>query len=74
MFDDLDTIALTRALPEFVLKAGDAGTVVHVYTDGKSYEVEFVTLSGEPIAVVTLEADAIRPIRAREIAQARDVA
>ena len=42
--------------------------------DGAAYEVEFVTLGGETIAVVTLSADAVRPITGREIAHARAVA
>ncbi len=71
MINDLDIVALTRDLPKEGLAAGDLGTVVHVYKDRQAYEVEFMTLNGETIEVVTLEADAIRPIREREIANAR---
>lgn len=71
MINDFDVVALTRDLPKEGLAAGDLGTVVHVYKDGQAYEVEFMTLKGETIEVVTLEADAIRPIREREIANAR---
>jgi hypothetical protein len=30
---------------------GDVGTVVHVYADGKAFEVEFTTLDGKTAAV-----------------------
>lgn len=74
MFKDLDVVALTRDLTEYHLKSGDTGTIVHVYGDGQSYEVEFMTFSGETIAVVTLLADSIRPISESEIMTARQVA
>jgi len=35
------------------------GTVVHVYPDGKAFEVEFTTLDGKT-AAVALEAVAVR--------------
>jgi hypothetical protein len=53
------------------LEAGDVGTVVHVYGDGKAYEVEFVTLDGHTAAVVTLEARQVRPVRRHEMTHAR---
>jgi hypothetical protein len=73
MIKELDLVALTRALPEYNLEAGDVGTVVMVYQDGKGYSVEFMTFSGMTVAVVTVDADAVRPLRAREIAHVRDV-
>jgi hypothetical protein len=45
-----------------------------VYNKGEAYEVEFVALDGATVALVTLDADFVRPIRAREIAHARKVA
>ena len=74
MINELDTVALLRDLPEYALTKGDLGTVVHVYADGKAYEVEFMTLTGDTIGVVTLEANDVRPINEREIAHARQVA
>ena len=69
-----DVVALTSDLPSHALLRGDLGSVVHDYPDGAGYEVEFVTLGGETIAVVTLPYDAIRKTRSREIAHVRDVA
>ena len=74
MFKEHAIVALTRELPNEGLIEGDLGAIVHVYGDGKAYEVEFVALDGKTIAVVTLAADAIRPVRAREIAHGRQVA
>jgi hypothetical protein len=74
MLKDLDTVALTRSLDEFGLTPGDVGTIVHVYPEGQAYEVEFMTLGGDTLAVVTLEAGAVRPVGVREIAHTREVA
>jgi hypothetical protein len=69
-----DTVVLTEDLPSSGLKAEDVGVVVHVYPGGKAYEVEFLALDGDVIAVETLEADQVRAIRPREIPHARVVA
>ncbi|MBM3326891.1 MAG: DUF4926 domain-containing protein [Calditrichaeota bacterium] len=74
MIEELDRIVLNNDLPVYGLAKGDVGTVVMVHRGGEGYEVEFVTLEGETVAVVTLEANQIRQIRRREIAQARMVA
>ena len=74
MINEHDRVALDRDLPEFGLTKGDLGTVVHIYADGKAYEVEFMTLSGDTIGVVTLETSDVRPTTDREIAHARSVA
>ena len=74
MINELDIVALTRAIPEDNLEAGDTGTVVMLHEGGKAFEVEFKTLTGDTIGVVTLEAKDVRPIHASEIAHAREVA
>jgi hypothetical protein len=74
MIEELELVALTRPVPEHKLEAGDVGTVVMVHEGGKGYMVEFMTIRGETIGVVTLEAGDIRPIRDTEIAHARQVA
>jgi hypothetical protein len=48
---ELDQVVLARDLPEYGLCAGDIGMVVLVHRGGKGYEVEFVALDGETIAV-----------------------
>lgn len=71
MIRELDTVILKADLPEQGLKQGDVGTVVMVHRGGEGFEVEFVALDGETIAVVTLLASQVRPTRHREIAHAR---
>jgi Domain of unknown function (DUF4926) len=72
MIRELDCVVLTTDLPEKGLKRGDVGAVVLVH-DSAGYEVEFVTLDGETIGVVSLASEQVRPIGRREIASARAV-
>jgi hypothetical protein len=74
MIQELDTVILTRDMPQQKLRKGDLGAVVLVHKGGTAYEVEFVTLGGETLAVVTLPADAVRAVTGSEIAHAREVA
>ena len=74
MIDELDDVVLTCDLPDHGLAAGDIGTVVLVHDEGKGYEVEFMTLDGETIAVATLRAEQVRPVQRDEIAHARSIA
>jgi hypothetical protein len=60
-FKQLDTVVLTRDLPEQGLRTGDLGCVVQVYRpDG--LEVEFVTASGKTQALVTLKTTDLRHV------------
>ena len=68
-----DVVVLTRNLPEHGLRAGDVGAVVHVYENGKAYEAEFVTGSGQTLAVETLEPKDIRPLGDSEILHIRSM-
>jgi hypothetical protein len=49
MIEEHNRVVLTASLPEYGLRPGDVGTVVHVYKDGQAYEVEFFTLDGRPL-------------------------
>ena len=70
---ELDLVALARDIPEHGLARGDLGTIVHAYSDGEAYEVEFVLASGETVALLTLEAEDIRPREGREILHSRNL-
>jgi len=72
MLQEAATVVLTVDLPEYGLKAGDVGTVVLLHGRG-GYEVEFMTLDGETVAVASLEAAHVRPIARREIAHVRSI-
>ncbi|CAN5390436.1 DUF4926 domain-containing protein [soil metagenome] len=74
MIKEHDRVVLTTSVPDEGLEAGDVGTVVHVYRDSAAYEVEFATLDERTAAVVTLEADQVRPVAEREITHARRMA
>ena len=74
VINELDEVVLTCDLPDLGLTAGDIGTVVLVHGEGKGFEVEFMTLDGETLAVATLRADQVRAVQHDEIAHARPIA
>ena len=59
---ELERVALTEDLPEHGLKIGDIGMILHIYSDHKGYEVEFVKLNGELIALVSVYPAQIRQL------------
>lgn len=71
--NEFDLVVLQEDLTDSQLKAGDVGTILTVYNGGKAFEVEFVTLTGEAVAVETLLAHQIREVRASEIMAVRDI-
>jgi hypothetical protein len=73
MIREHDRIVLTRPITAEGLEVGDVGTVVHVYADGKAFEVEFTTLDGNTAAVATVDALAVRPVTSREITHSREL-
>ena len=74
MIKELDLVVLKRHLPESRLKAGDVGTVVLEHSGGEGFEVEFMTLTGETVAVITVPSDAVRAVHDGEIAHVRRIA
>ena len=60
-FKPLDTVVLTRDLPDRDLKAGDLGAVVEVY-EPDGIEVEFVTAAGHTEALIILHPRDLRPV------------
>jgi hypothetical protein len=58
---ELDTVVLTRDVPEAGLRTGDLGAVVQVYGPD-AFEVEFVTAAGRTQALHVLHRDDIRPV------------
>jgi hypothetical protein len=71
MIKEHDRVVLKTNLPNQGLTAGDVGTVIHLYKNGQAFEVEFLTLQGETVAIATLEAAEVRPVQRREITHAR---
>ena len=73
-YKEHERIVLTADLPAAKLAVGDVGVIVHIHESGRAFEVEFVALDGETVAIVTLEDSQIRPVDHREITHARRVA
>ena len=72
MIKEHDRVVMTESVPAEGLEPGDVGTVVHVYADGKAYEVEFVALDGHTRAAATLEVCQVRPVSRHDMTHARD--
>ena len=73
MMKELETVVLTKDVSDHHLKRGDVGTIVHVHPAG-GFEVEFVTLDGETIGVLSLDPSDIRRAEKGEIPHVRAVA
>ncbi len=84
MIKEHDIVVLTEDVPEEGLTAGDVGTeegltagdvgtVVHIHNNGEGYEVEFMTLTGQTIAVASLSAQQVRPVSRQDVAHVREL-
>jgi len=71
---ELDAVALTTDVPQHGLKSGDVGTAVLAHRNGEAFEVEFVGYDGDTVALLTLEAAQVRPLRPRDVPHAREIA
>jgi ATP-dependent exoDNAse (exonuclease V) alpha subunit len=74
MIKEHDCVVLTANVPNEGLVAGDIGTIVHIHKGGEGYEVEFMTLTGETVAIITLLAGQVRPLNRRDLAHTRELA
>ena len=70
MFSELESVVLMEDLPDHGLAKGDIGTIVLVHGE-EGYEVEFVTLTGETVGVVSLRPDQLPQAERHEISHAR---
>ena len=73
MIREHDCVVLTQDLPDEGLKTGDIGTVVHIHQDAVGYEVEFMTLKGETVAVTTVLPGQLRAVTKRDMAHVREL-
>ena len=74
MIKEHDCVVLTSDIPDEGLQAGDVGTVVHIHRDDAAYEVEFITLTGQTVAVATVLPSQLRPVSRRDISHVRQLA
>ncbi|MCY4026543.1 MAG: DUF4926 domain-containing protein [Acidobacteria bacterium] len=68
-----DRVVLTADISDSHLKAGDVGTIVHVYRRGAAFEVEFHALDGNTAAVATVPSSRVRPATGADITHAREI-
>lgn len=73
MVRELDMVVLTHDIEEYGLEKGDIGAVVHCYSDGEAFEVEFVATEGRTVALMTLTISDIRPMSSKEILHVREL-
>lgn len=71
MIAEHSMVVLNRDRAADGLHVGDVGAVVHVYENGKAYEVEFVAGDGATVALLTLEPQEVRLIEAGEVLHTR---
>jgi hypothetical protein len=75
---DFRRVVLTRDLPEHGLRAGDVGVVVEHYPataeNSEGYELEFVSATGQTLAVVSVAAAGVREANPNEVLSVREVA
>ena len=74
MIAEHSLVVLDCEPPHERLNRGAGGTIVHIYEGGRAYEVEFVDGSGHTVALITVNADDVRPIAAGELLHARRTA
>ena len=74
MIEEHASVILSRDLPEKRLFRGDIGVVVHVHGNGEAYEVEFMTMSGETVALCTLESAELEVVNSRMMPHVRELA
>jgi hypothetical protein len=68
-----DRVVLTEDVPEEGLTVGDVGTVVYIHNSGEGYEVEFITLTGQTIAVASLLGKQVRPVSRHDLSHVREL-
>jgi hypothetical protein len=71
MIREHDCIVLKQDIPDEGLRTGDVGTVVHIHPSAAAYQVEFMTLTGETVAVATVLPHQLRPVSSRDVSHAR---
>lgn len=73
MISEHDRVVLTSDMAGEAVRAGDVGTVVHIYPQNVAYEVEFFSLDGQTFTVTTVEGTLVRPVNGLDVAHARTV-
>lgn len=70
MFSLLDTVVLTRDVPNAGLRRGDLGAIVEVHGPD-AFEVEFVAASGRTQSLITLRQEDLRHVDDQDLISVR---
>ncbi len=73
MLNELETVVINKDIPEYNLIRGDIGVIVHIYENGSTAEVEFVSGEGNTVGVITLPKEDLRQIAPDEILHVREL-
>jgi hypothetical protein len=73
MIQEHDCVVLTQDISDQGLVAGDVGAVVHVHAGGAAFEVEFMTLTGQTVAIATVLPPQLRPVGAHDVHHVREL-
>ena len=65
-------VVLKKPLPNLGLEPSDVGVVVHIYSQGVAYEVEFLTMDGHTIGLETVDAGDLRPAIGNAVVHERE--
>ncbi len=71
VFASGELVVLTKDRIDEGLVKGDLGTVVYLHEGGNALEVEFTTLAGDPLGVLTLKTEEVRHITVRDVPHVR---
>lgn len=55
------------------LRPGDVGTVVHLHPGGDAFVVEFMSLSGDAVAIATVLSWQARSVKGSDLTHARTI-
>ena len=72
MIKEHDRVVLVKDLADESLREGDVGTVIHIHRRGEAFEVEFMTLAGDTVRIVTLAASDVREVTSSDLTHVRE--
>jgi Domain of unknown function (DUF4926) len=71
MIKEHDQVVLTRDLPGQGLVTGDIATIVAIHQGGAGYTLEVMTVQGDTLAILTVQAGDVRQANEREVPHVR---
>ncbi|MCY4651732.1 MAG: DUF4926 domain-containing protein [Dehalococcoidia bacterium] len=73
MFKEFDCVVLTTDIEEEGLKVGDGGTIVHMYSGGDAFMVEFMMGDIYTVILADMLPSQVRLENSEDIARVRDM-